>query len=132
MILTQEYLKIFLFTGIVATIASTIFLSSQQVTNMDFSAGVSAVIVDSYVIIQYTIYNTGDTDIVSVTADIQGINMASPVSFPLYPRTDTGYIFSSIKAIDLGVVPGDDAIITFVATDSQGMQKPLVKVVTIQ
>lgn len=133
--LTQEYLKIFLFSGIISGTAITILFSGGQydTTKFDFESVITAEQTNDMVYFTYFLYNTGNTDITSVTVDVDCCTSSpvNPVSYPIVPRNTTGSISSMLQFDGDVLDSGDDMLVTFVVQDNLGNEKTVIEPVRL-
>ena len=154
MLVTSEYLKIFLLTSAITIGATSLAFSAGQfdTTKLDYRLDVHIEYLLSTNVsntghIWYEIYNTGSSDINTIVITCQNCRLASPaLESPLTilcisctpPRTANDLLSSSqsIKqdgTINLGNLErGDYVILHFDVTDTQGTNKLVIEQVLIR
>ena len=133
---TSEHLKVFLFTGIIASSSIAILFSSGQfdTTKFAFESEITIEKANEMAYMTYVIHNTGNTDIVSilVDADCCSTSPDNPTYYPILPRNNTGQI-STMLSFDGGVMEiGEDIKITFQVEDNLGHGKPEIKFIKLE
>lgn len=134
MILTQEYLKWFLFVGIIPVAAFGVLFSSGQYsqTDIDFESIISAKMTNGMMYFVYSIYNTGQTNIDSVTAKVDCCgNVPSPARYPIIPGKSTGQISAMMQFNDTNYERGDTIHVTFTIIDTLGNTRKIIEPVRL-
>jgi len=125
---TKEVLYHFLITGAIAGVVLSIILSQTQtdLTTVNFDVSVQVTISDDLLVLLYSVYNTGDTVIDSVSTVVRCCSYSMTSTSTLNPnesKSTTEYL--SINATKYS--KGDSILVEFSVSDDMGNSKTMTK-----